>query len=77
MKINISKTPNSLSDSNINNQINKLIDSVMLLGFEFNNKLNLDRRMSKFWKNLGIKSMPLASFKNTSVKRRKNCYFKF
>ena len=49
----------------------------MLLGFEFNNKLNLDRRMSKFWKNLGIKSMPLASFKNTSVKRRKNCYFKF
>ena len=61
MKINISKTPNSLSDSNINNQINKLIDSVMLLGFEFNNKLNLDRRMSKFWKNLGIKSMSLAS----------------
>ena len=58
----MSKTPNSLYDSNKNNQINKLIDSVMLLGFEFNNNLNLDRHMSKFWKNLGIKSVSLASF---------------
>ena len=62
--ININKKPNAFYTVNMNNQIVKSADSIMLLVAEIDNNLNFDKHISKICKKSGSKINPISRIQN-------------